>query len=151
MAFDASQWMTPSGGGYEIDNSVRFDSASSAKLTNTFASAGNRRTFSFSTWVKRSTVSGYNVLFGIEEAADGSAENLLFFDTTSGNIRFGWNDYTRSSAAFFRDVSGWYHVLLAVDTTDATAQDRIKMYVNGVQITVWAASSSNHPDENEQF
>ena len=151
MAFDASQWMTPSGGGYEIDNSLRFDSASSAKLTNTFASAGNRRTFSFSTWVKRSTVTGYNVLFGIEEATDGSAENLLFFDTTNGNIRFGWNDYTRSSAALFRDVSGWYHVLLAVDTTDATAQDRIKMYVNGVQITVWAASSNNHPDENEQF
>ena len=151
MAFDASQWMTPTGSGYTIDNSLRFDSASSAKLTNTFASAGNRRTFTFSTWVKRSTVSGYNVLFGIEEAADGSAENLLFFDTTSGNIRFGWNDYTRSSAAFFRDVSGWYHVLLAVDTTDATAQDRIKMYVNGVQITVWASSSNNHPDENEQF
>ena len=148
--FGSSQWMYKSGG-YEIDNSLRFDSASSAKLTNTFASAGNRRTFSFSTWVKRSTVSGYNVLFGIEEAADGSAENLLFFDTTSGNIRFGWNDYTRSSAAFFRDISGWYHVLLAVDTTDATAQDRIKMYVNGVQITVWAASSNNHPDEDEQF
>jgi len=151
MAFDASQFMSPTGSDYEITNSLKFDSASSAKLTNTFASAGNRRTFTFSTWVKRSTITGYNVLFGIEEASDGSAENLLFFDTTSGNIRFGWNDYTRSSAAFFKDVSGWYHVLLAVDTTQSTAADRIKIYVNGVQITVWAASSDNDPDENEQF
>ena len=152
MAFDASQFMYSSGSSsYEINNSVRLDSAASAKLTNTFANAGNRRTFTFSTWVKRSTVAGYTVLFGIEEASDGTAENLLFFDTTSGNIRFGWNDFTRSSAQFCRDVNGWYHILLAVDTTQGTAANRIKMYVNGVQVLTYAASSNDDPDENEQF
>jgi hypothetical protein len=132
---------TLSAGGYEVDNSLRFNSGSSDYLSRT-QGTGNRKTWTYSVWLKRSIL-GTNQNWGItqEDAANNNAMPCSFntFD------KIDWYDYNAPSVSgqlstnrVFRDTSAWYHIVLAVDTTNATADDRMKMYVNGVQETSFA-------------
>jgi len=132
----------PSGGGYQISRSLRFNSADSAYLNRTPASAGNRRTYTFSTWVKRSQLSSGNAMLA---TVNSSEFNYFSFGTSSGDwLTFAYFDgatdvfgvNTNGSSIFFRDVSAWYHIVLAVDTTQATASNRVKIYVNSIQQTI---------------
>ena len=145
--FAASKTASVSGG-YQISRSLRFNSADSAYLDRTPASAGNRKTWTWSAWVKRGALSGSN-FFNLFEAYAGAS------DTDSFGIRFtpndilqiwGYNSSWRETTAVYRDASAWYHIVVAVDTTQATANDRIKLYVNGVQVT--AFSVTNNPTLN---
>lgn len=128
-AFGSSQWMyNPSAGFYgtEIDNSLRFNDNDSANLSRTFGSAGNRKTWTWSGWMKRGNIGVYYPhLFRsgatMVRITDG---NALQFERSGGGV---------STSALFRDVSAWYHIVFALDTTQATASDRLKIYVNGVQ------------------
>jgi hypothetical protein len=132
---------TLSAGGYEVDNSLRFNDGSSDYLSRT-QGTGNRKTWTYSVWIKRSQL-GTNQNWGItqEDAANNNAMPCSFntFD------KIDWYDYNAPSVSgqlstnrVFRDTSAWYHIVLAVDTTNATADDRMKMYVNGVQETSFA-------------
>ena len=122
--------------GYQIERSLRFNSADSAYLSRTPASASNQKTWTWSGWVKRSALSSTQMLF----SAELSASNASYLYFTSGNelsfYTFTSNvDYSENTNAIFRDVSAWYHVVVSVDTTQATAGNRCKIYVNGVQQT----------------
>ena len=112
----------------------------SAKLTRTF-SAGNRKTFTFSAWVKRNgTGTDYEGIC----IASGGDEGIFFKDH---GIAFFINGAAqRNTTRVFRDIHAWYHFVLAVDTTQATAADRVKFYVNGVQETLY--NNSNYPTQN---
>jgi len=116
----------------ESNQSLRFNDDDAAYLSWTPASAGNRKTWTWSGWVKRGNLGTTQTLF---EAASGSAPYTLFWfygdtlnlsqDNGAGGV------FYPSTNAVFRDVSAWYHIVLAVDTTQATSTDRIKIYVNG--------------------
>jgi hypothetical protein len=128
---------------YQVTNSIRFDDGSSDNLTRSQTS-GNRRTWTFSTWVKRCTT--------------GSSQGLANANTTDDDrIQFHSSDVFRvyfngAASAFlvtnrlFRDVSAWYHIVVAVDTTQGTASNRIKLYVNGVQETSF--STETYPSQD---
>jgi hypothetical protein len=126
------------GGAYEISRSVRFNSADSAYLSRTPASAGNRRTWTWAGWVKRSEL-GNQTIF---EASPGGDFYTLFWFTSSDQIQLlgdeGAGPVTigETSAAVFRDVSAWMHVLLAVDTSQASASSRVRLYINGIEATL---------------
>ena len=124
-----NQW--PSGP-QSIDNSCRFDDGSSDYLTKTFSSAGNRKTWTWSGWVKRCTLGAQQDLLSVSSGS--SAYHLWYLDANDG-VTHNYNGTYVSSAAKFRDTSAWYHFVCAVDTTQSTAADRVKMYVNGSQIT----------------
>ena len=118
--------------GYVISRSLRFNSADSAYLNRTPASAGNRKTWTWAGWVKKQN-SGY--VF----SAFQDTNNYTFFDFSSDKIRFGKvgsgsASYVRTTAVY-RDTSAWYHFVIALDTTQANGSDRIKIYVNGIQVT----------------
>jgi hypothetical protein len=137
------------GGGYTIDQSIRFNSADSAYLYRTPSVAGNRKTFTQSLWFKRGKIST-NQFVGL--TVSGSASYGLFLD--SSNILNVYIYFTGSvwqgqliTSQVFRDSSSWYHFVLSVDTTQATSSDRIKIYVNGNQIT--AFSTANYPNQNQ--
>jgi hypothetical protein len=137
------------GGGYTIDQSIRFNSADSAYLYRTPSVAGNRKTFTQSLWFKRGKIST-NQFVGL--TVSGSASYGLFLD--SSNILNVYIYFTGSvwqgqliTSQVFRDPSSWYHFVLSVDTTQATSSDRIKIYVNGNQIT--AFSTANYPNQNQ--
>ena len=129
-----------SGGGYEISRSLRFNSEDSAYLNRTPSSAGNRKTWTWSGWVKRTKLSQWTVLFG---GAVGSNTDGIFI--TSDNIIYvalGTNHYL---APNLRDTSAWYHIVLSVDTTQSTNTDRIKVYINGV---LAAVGTAGYPSQN---
>ena len=142
--FGSPQWMYSSGFyPHEIDNSVRFDANSQLSITP--SSTGNMRTWTFSAWIKRSKFadSGYDGVFSA--GTGGVNRDVLFFDS---NDRLSYNGYTSSaydwiytSSQRFRDPAAWYHIVIATDTGQETASNRIKIYVNGEQITDWYESS----------
>ncbi|BAQ93624.1 lectin domain containing protein [uncultured Mediterranean phage uvMED] len=124
---------------YQIQRSLRFNSADSAYLNRTPSSAGNRRTWTWSGWVKRSGLtSAYQKLFG---SGDGSYNWLEIGFDSSEKIYFYWQDASsgtniQSSDAVFRDCSAWMHLVVVVDTTQSSASNRLKIYVNNSQITM---------------
>jgi hypothetical protein len=138
-------------GGYVIDRSLRFRASASAYLNRTPASAGNRRTWTWSGWVKRGRLgTDIHSFFGTQQGVSDVPRAGLQFE--SGNtLTFFYNPTGSSSnflttAAVFRDVSAWYHIILSVDTTQATASNRLKLYVNGVQVTSFG--TANYPSQN---
>ena len=132
--------------GYDVANSLRFNDGSSDSLTRTPSSDGNRRTFTISLWVKRSHLGTYQNLLWV----DPSTYDIFRFDNTD-KLRFTKDDNTalRITTRVFRDVSAWYHIVVAVDTTQSTASDRVKMYINGVEETAFDTSAD--PSLNEQM
>jgi Concanavalin A-like lectin/glucanases superfamily/SPRY domain len=147
--FSASKSAAPSGG-YTINNSLRFRSSASAYL-NRSTSAGNQQIFTFSAWVKYSIKGVDSSIFSA-----GALNNDLFFqfNTSSGTAEvfqiFGRNSsstqFNLLTTQVFRDPSSWYHIVVAFDTTQATASNRIKFYVNGSQVT--AFSTATYPAQN---
>ena len=115
--------------GYEIENSVFMGSG--AGLTKSFSSAGNRRTFTLSTWCKLSKTPQFAYLMGTQT---GGSNYCQFGSDNEGSFRILQGDSSIKAAtiALFKDPTAWYHVVFAVDTTQSTASNRIKIYVNGI-------------------
>ena len=136
--------------GYDVANSLRFNDDSNDYLTRTF-SAGNRKTWSFSTWIKRCNLINANMnILGTDYS--GSGEAYLLF-RSGEQLHYGQyegggaaNNYSFQTNQAFRDTSAWYNILFVWDTTQSTSSDRMKLYVNGSQITSF--SSSNYPSLN---
>jgi Concanavalin A-like lectin/glucanases superfamily/SPRY domain len=128
--------------GYQISRSVRLRSSATAYFNRTPASAGNRQTFTWSGWVKRGTIpsSGNIGLFTVG-ASDATSDGILFTGAGVFFVFFANATYSLTTSAVFRDPSAWYHIVLSVDTTQATAANRVKLYVNGVEVTAFSASS----------
>jgi hypothetical protein len=145
-----NQW--PSGP-QSIDNSCRFNSGSSDFLSGTFSNSGNRRTFTISFWIKRASIGSDERIIEADTGTDGNNVNGIEFDTTSGSNRIRvifYNDPTVNlnlkTNALFSDLSAWYHIVLAIDTTQSTSSDRAKLYVNGSQITSF--ETATYPSQN---
>ena len=128
--------------GYQISRSLRFNRADSAYLSRSFSVAGNRRTWTWSGWVKRSTGNADQVLFGNNELNNFSAIRFRSSEKLEFAIGEGSN-VIASTAAVFRDYSAWYHIVCVSDTTNATSGDRMIVYVNNVRQTL--SSVSNYP------
>jgi hypothetical protein len=142
-------------GGYEVDNSLRFDDGSSDSLTRTPSSNGDQKIWTFSGWVKRGNLSSYQYLLSAYYGGSDRYTTINFEDddklliyggvyTTGASTTVSFN---KKTSQVFRDVSAWYHIVVAVDTTQATASDRIKIYVNGSQITSFATNTD--PSQND--
>jgi hypothetical protein len=139
------------GGGYKLDRSLRFRSSASAYLSRTPASAGNRQIWTYSTWVKRGSlgsqqdvfISGSNVSSNLSfQNSFNSSDNFLIYASLSGVS----NDIVLQTTQVFRDPSAWYHIIIAVDTTQATSSNRVKLYINGSQVTSF--STATYPTQN---
>ena len=120
----------------------------STYLTRTPSSTGNRKTFTISVWVKRSELSTNQKIF--EASPDGSNRTEITFKTTD-ELQFyaevgGVQKYNLKSNAKLRDTNGFYHIVCAVDTTQSTSSNRVKMYINGEQIT--SLADNVYPDQN---
>ena len=120
-------------------------------LTKTFASAGNRKTFTISVWLKQSQGVKTSTNFVIFSA--GSASNtygqirlksgyIQLEDEQGGSVK--GTPYTN---AHFVDPSAWYHLVVRVDTTQSTAADRVRFYRNGSQLS----TTGTQPDQNEDL
>jgi hypothetical protein len=145
----SSQWMYATGAAAP-QQSLKFNDDESQYLSWTPAAAGNRKTWTWSGWVKRGKVGSgtQNYLFG------ATTDNYNVNWTIGGFFgdQFTFYSYTSSqnyqiqTNRVFRDPSNWYHVVIAFDTTAATSSDRIKLYINGVQETSLATAA--YPTQN---
>jgi hypothetical protein len=142
------------GGEYQIERSVRFNSPDSAYLSRTPASSGNRKTWTWAGWVKRSGLSSRSTLFGAGTSINDWSNFAFESDDAIQMVRVGpggGSTIYRKSTAVFRDSSAWYHIVLAWDTTQATANDRVKIYINGLQITAFSSVSNPSQNYDEAF
>jgi hypothetical protein len=136
--------------GYQVNNSLRFNPDSLDYLNRTPASATNRQTFTLSTWVKRSKLGAYQQLFG----TDPSNIDVIGFDNNDAFRIYIYNNpisTIRVSSQLFRDTSAWYHIVIAFDTPNATAQNRCRIYVNGTEITSWSTNNTVSQNLNTNF
>ena len=132
-----------------ISRSIRLNAPDSAYLSRTPASAGNRKTWTWAGWVKPTKLGTYRGIFegytGTPAAgnrtsmqlANADQIDILFDNSSSGRI---------TTTAVFRDPSAWYHIVFACDTTQATASNRFKLFINGDQVTVF--STASYPAQN---
>jgi hypothetical protein len=144
--------------GYDIDNSLRYNDDDNPMLSLSMSS-GNQQIFTVAAWVKRGGLTGENQrIFSSDDEASADwrirfngADKLEFVDTYSGDSATYTQVYT---TRLFRDTSAWYHIVVAVDTTQGTASNRVKMYVNGVQATDLddgTGSSTKYPAEDDNL
>lgn len=132
--------------GYEIERSLRFNSADSAYLSRTPSVAGNRKTWTWAGWVKYTYTSTSNQ--ALLAADSGSPYNIFGF-LSNGALRFETTSGASCvTASLLRDPSSWYHVVLAVDTTQVTASNRLKIYVNSV---LQSLSVATYPFSGEEL
>ena len=130
--------------GYQIERSLRFNSSDSAYLSRTPAVAGNRRTWTWAGWVKRSSLVD-SMIFSAG-TSDTNRSIIGFLGGNDGKL-YVLNNVSSSgylshvSAAVFRDVSAWYHFVIAADTAQVAAADRFKFYVNGV-LQTWETTAN---------
>ena len=133
---------------YEIEQSLIFDDASG--LVRTPSSASNRKTWTWSGWVKRSETNGSDIfsLFSADGSSDNSYINFYLDDLYILDYDYdgGGSKWFLITNRVFRDFSAWYHIVFAVDTTQSTASNRLKLYVNGVQETSF--STETYPAQN---
>ena len=128
------------GGGYEVSNSLRFNSGSSDYLNKTLGTPTLATKNTFSVWYKKSKV--------------GTEESIIFANGNAGGINPRADDKIQFYNAggslrtdrVFRDTSAWYNLVVVTDTTLNTADDRLKMYINGVQETSFTTRSN--PSQN---
>ena len=142
-----SNAITPAADGFEL-KSLRFNEADSAALYRTNVIGGNRKTATWSVWVKPEAFSTSNrFMFMCLDGTIGNAGNefamtfpsndcleLSYYPSGSYTMRLVTNQV-------FRDPSAWYHILCNIDTTQDTSSNRAKIYVNGSQVTSFSTET----------
>ena len=139
--------------GYDIENSLKLEPDNTEYLTRTVSTTGNRKTGTISIWVKRA-----EICESIHQYTGAAKPQLIFEQGNTNNetgrlfARFNSGDDTitigtgsttlRKTNRTFRDTSAWYHIVVTIDTTQATADDRTKLYINGVQETSFSSSTN---------
>ena len=140
--------------GYEISNSLRFNDGDSASLARTPSSEGNRDTFTISFWFKRGVQGTRQFLIN---SWGGSTNDYAQIEITSSDGINVQNTVSNTSQLDlrtnrkFRDSSAWYHIVLAVDSTQSTASNRAKLYVNGVQETSFSTETYMSQNNDTYF
>jgi len=132
--------------GYDIDNSLKLEADNSEELQRNVSTAGSRQTATVSMWIKRTELGAAQYLFTYGNTDNDDGRTLARFQSDDTLRIMGGNTTWRNTNRVFRDTSAWYHIVIAFDTTQSTANDRIKLYINGVQETSF--STTNNPSLN---
>ena len=150
--------LTRPSGGYTIGKSVRLRSSATAYLNRTPATPTNNKIWTWSGWVKRGTLStasgqvlmeayagGASLLATLAFSSNGAFDRLELQSGIAGVS----SEFYQQSVAVYRDPSAWYHVMCVYDSTQTTASNRVKLYINGVQLTTTAYATYNqYPSQN---
>ena len=154
MALPKPHIITPDSalGGIQLERSLRFNSGDSTYLERTPSSAGNRQTNTLSFWVKlgKTGVSDSGTVASCNSSNSDSNNISVVIRDTSVRIVGYYNNF-RITNRILRDPTSWYHIVVAIDTTQASADNRIKIYVNGVQETSFSTSGNVSQNANLGF
>ena len=125
----------------------------STRLTKVYGSSGNRRTYTLSAWVKRSGLGSNQDVISAYRSTDGLQTDVMRFQSDDKfqfymHTTSGGTNAQLTTIRKLRDTNAWYHIVTRVDTTQSTASDRVRIYINGVLQD--AFSTETYPDQNEQ-
>jgi hypothetical protein len=143
-------WPVPLG--YQVPNSLRFNSGSTDYLSRTPASTTNRRTFTFSGWVKRGNSGVDTTILGTSDTTSALYNLFAIRFTSADEFRVSQSDNIGgvalggSTNALYRDPSAWYHIVVAIDTTQASSSNGFKCYINGSQVTFQSVGYTQNLD-----
>jgi len=131
------------GSGFKVANSLRFRSSASAYLNRTFGTSTNDQKLTLSFWAKKNVNTGQGIF-----DTNRSYATAFWFDSNNllniyvGSPGTAQGSFLWQSTPVYRDPSAWYHVVINIDTTQATATNRVAAYINGVQITAWGTQTT---------
>ena len=130
---------TLSTGGYEVANSCRFNDGDGANMNKAYGGSTDTK-FTFSAWIKRGDLGNTETLFSHWNGSSDGNRFIIYFEGDSLVAYHNSSDGNSSdmyvkTSALYRDPSAWYHYVVAIDTTQGTAANRVKIYTNGVQQT----------------
>ena len=155
MAVNIPQVLTEgkSSGASTIEGSLRFDKLKSNYLTKTPGTAGNRKIWTWSSWIKAAEPEATMHIFNAGTASTDRLSLYISASSPTGRIKLSERISNTStdllaSTKLHRDPSGWYHMVLRWDTTNTTEDDRVRLYVNGEQLT--AFDTRNNPGLNHE-
>jgi hypothetical protein len=129
-------------GGYDVTNSLRFNRGSSDQLTRSIGTTGNRKTATYSCWIKKCDFSNEQMFLGFTSGLN------IYTNGDSFRVNSGTGTAVYSTA-LQRDPSAWYHFLIGIDTTQATDTNRYRLYINGTELT--AFTTSIYPTQNSDL
>ena len=135
-------------GPYEIDNSLKFERANSEQIYTSNAASGNRKTWTFSAWIKRTELSqDYHCIF----SCGYSNIQIMANDRPRLILYNGSSEVYADPEMLLRDTAAWYHIVVQVDSTQSTASDRVKWWINGDRVTDFNNSTYTNMSQNEDF
>ena len=134
-------------GGKEIERSLAFDAADGLHLTRDHAVAGNKKQWTFSCWIKRSELGGSGFNAGEMRIFGGDTNASHIYIQGGETLTWDMSDGSGTDASivtnrFLRDHMNWFHLVCALDTDESTADNRMRMYVNGVEETSFDSRSN---------
>ena len=135
--------------GYNIDHSVKLEDANNEWFYKASPTAGNRRTYTFSFWVKRTEIGLVNAS-GNQFVIGQGQHGRMYFGGDYFQYRFDDGHDCRNVSRQFRDTSAWYHFVVAVDTNQSSSSNRVKLYVNGESLAVDDHDGGSFPDLQDQ-
>jgi hypothetical protein len=138
---------------YTVDNSARFERTSADYLSRTIGTSGNRKTWTLSYWYKPTDLDNWQYQF-----SKGTSTDFTYIAHTVSTTTYGMRllqnvgnitQVQMQPTMLLRDSSAWYHIVWAIDTTQATTANRVRLYVNGVEVTSW--QTATYPSQNYDF
>ena len=143
-----NQWPDPNQ--YEVTNSLRFNDDDTPKLSRSVSTSGSARKATLSVWIKRGNLGSRQQIYSNKTADSGFSAMNMYFNASNDRLYIDHHDGSSNISIYttrvFRDVSAWYHIVHTIDTTEATATNRLRIYVNGEEITDFA--TDQNPSQN---
>ena len=142
---------TLSAGGYDVDNSLRFDDGNPDSLNKTIGTSTDTKIWTCSFWWKAGQGGSQQQIFSV---TNGGADNTFFQIQYRDNVEIRLNGYNTTwltTNRKFRDYSAWYHVVVSADSTQGTAANRLKLYINGIEETSFATDNRSSISLNQTW
>ena len=136
---------------FEVERSVRFVKGDYHRFTRTPSSAGDRKTWTWSAWIKRGSIGNRQILFSADNNATNATYLALEFQADDnfrclGGTETQSSQITKETKMIFRDTSAWYHLVFVLDATNSIA----RLYVNNSEVTDWN-TNLNPSNQNYQI
>ena len=129
----------------QVSRSLRFEQSDSPDLSLSSLSGGSTTKATIAFWCKRGDLSDDMRMWSCYDGSGTNRNQIGFLSGDTLNVQIG-DTAMRTTNRVFRDTSAWYHIVVAFDSSQSTANDRIKIYVNGVQETDFSTTSNPSQD-----
>ena len=136
-----------------VTNSLRFNDDDSPKLSRAVSTSGSSTNATLSLWVKRSNLGTRQQIYSNKTADSGFSAWNMYFNASNDRLYIDHHDGSSNISIYttqvFRDVGAWYHIVHTIDTTEAESTSRLRVYVNGEEVTDFATDQA--PDQNSNL